>query len=130
LLAGCIEQAPAAMEQGVVLSAQPANQRGETTGAGAIAGVVVGAAVGTAIGGRGNAQVAAGLVGATLGGKLGDAAESNAGPPDGMAYTIRLTDGRVVTIVEHLYPGDPVFAAGDRVSIETSGRAQRVLPAA
>ena len=58
----------------------------------------------------------------------GSAAEAAGQPRNGMAYTIRLLDGRVVTIVQHLPAGAPMVAVGSRVVVETRGRTQRVAP--
>jgi len=127
---GCVEEPPPAVERGTLMSAQPADQAGENTGAGAVAGVVVGTVAGAAIGGRGAGQVAGALVGGALGGSAGAAAEGAGQTHTGIAYTIRLDDGRVVTIFEHHDPGNPVFAPGMAVAVQTSGRTQIVVPAA
>lgn len=128
LLGGCVEQAPAAIERGSVIAAAPAFQDGENTGGGAAAGMVLGAVAGGLIGGRGIGQAVGVAVGAAIGGTTGSAAEAAGQPRNGMAYTIRLLDGRVMTIVQHVPPGAPVFATGNGVVVETRGRAQRVVP--
>jgi len=125
-----VEQAPPAIEWGTVISVLPAHQAEENSGAGAVAGVVLGAAAGAAIGGRGAAQVIGAVVGGLAGGAGGAAAESATRSPTGIAYTIRLLDGRVVTIVEHLRENDPVFAVGSQIAVTTRGRTQHVTAAA
>ncbi len=129
VLPGCVQADDAAFEQGVVLAAQPASQAGENTNVLAVAGLVAGAAVGARFGGGGAGQVVASLAGAAVGSTAGTAAEAAAQPKDGIAYIIRLQDGRVVTIVEHREPDEPVFAAGAVVQVRTRGRMQHVVAA-
>ena len=126
-LVGCVQPDPAARENGTVLATAPADQPGENTGAGAVAGMVILGAAGGSVGeGAGKAlAVAAGVL---IGGAAGSAAEGYHQPHDGIAYTIRLTDGRVVTIVQHLNAGDPILRTGTAVTLQTSGRDQRILP--
>ncbi len=129
LLCGCVEADEAAYEQGVVLAAIPASQSGENTNALAVAGLVAGAAVGARFGGQGAGQVIASLAGAAVGSAAGTAAEAAAQPKDGIAYVIRLQDGRVLTIVEHREPEEPVFAPGATIRLRTRGRTQHVIAA-
>ncbi len=128
-LCACVEQVPAALEHGHVIAVNPTDQAAENTGAGGIAGVIVGTAVGAAIGGRGTAQVVGALIGAAAGGTAGTAVESASQPTTGIAYTIKLDDGRVITVVEHHVPTDPVYAVGSGVTVETRGRIQHVAQA-
>jgi len=129
LLAGCVEQDPAAIESGHVIAAWPVNQAAENTGAGGVAGVIVGTAAGAVIGGRGAAQVVGAIVGAAVGAAAGSGVESASEPTTGIAYTIRLNDGRVITVMEHHADADPVYAVGSSVAVETRGRIQHVVPA-
>jgi outer membrane lipoprotein SlyB len=129
-VSGCIEQAPAAIERGHVVSALPTNQMGENTGAGAVAWVVLGTAVGVVIGGRGAGRIIGAVAGEVVGGTAGAAAEGATQTPTGIAYTIKLLDGRVVTVVEHHPIGDPIYPQGSQIAIETRGRAQHVAPTA
>ena len=124
-----MEADQASYEQGVVLAALPASQAGENTNALAVAGLVAGAAVGARFGGQGAGQVIASLAGAAVGSAAGTAAEAAAQPKDGIAYVIRLQDGRVLTIVEHREAEEPVFAPGAAVRLRTRGRVQHVVAA-
>jgi outer membrane lipoprotein SlyB len=128
-LGGCVQADTAALEHGVIVSAIPADQPGENTDAVAVAGVLIGAAAGGGLG-RGAGQVLAAAGGAVAGAALGTAAEAAAQHHDGVAYTVRLTDSRVVTIIEHLDAGAPIYAVGTSVTIETRGHVQRVIPTA
>jgi len=129
-VSGCVQQAPAAIERGHVVSALPANQMGENTNAGAVAGVVLGTAVGAAIGGRGAGRIIGAVAGQVVGGAAGAAAEGANQTPTGIAYTIKLLDGRIVTVVEHHPIGDPIYPQGSQIAIETRGRSQHVVSAA
>jgi len=125
-LGGCVQGDQSAVEQGTVLAATPANQPGENSGAGAVAGMVVLGVAGGAVG-HGAGQIIAVAAGTIVGAEAGSAIEASAQPRNGIAYTLRLADGQVVTILEHLNAGDPVFAAGASVFLVTNGREQRVL---
>lgn len=126
-LAGCVEQAPPALEPATVVSATPVDQEGENTGAGGAAGLVLGAAAGSAFG-QGAGKALAIAAGAALGSAAGTAAESGSQTHDGIQYVLRMADGRIVTIRVHVAPGERVFGAGDAVCVETRGREQLVLP--
>jgi outer membrane lipoprotein SlyB len=125
-LSGCVEQVPAAIEIGHVIAVQPADQAAENTGAGGVAGVVLGTALGAAIGGRGTAEVVGALIGAAAGGTAGTAVEGASQPTTGIAYTIKLSDGRVITVVERHAATDSVYPVGSPVAAETRGRTQHV----
>lgn len=128
LLPGCVQAPPPAQELGVLLSAAPARQAAEDPGGGAIAGVVLGAAAGGALG-RGAGRVIGAAIGSAVGGTAGAAVGGAVQPTDGAAYTVRLPDGRVVTIVQHLRDGEAMLPAGQPVILETRGRLQRVTAA-
>jgi len=128
-VSGCIEQAPPAVERGHIISALPADQLGENTGAGAVAGVVLGATIGAVVGGQGAGRIIGAVAGELVGGATGAAVEGASQTATGIAYTIKLLDGRVVTVVEHQPAGEPTYANGSQVGIETRGRAQHVVTA-
>ncbi len=128
LLPGCIQTPPPALETGVILAASPADQAGEDPGAGVIAGVVLGGAAGGALG-RGAGRVLGAAIGSTVGGVAGAAAGGAIQTADGAAYTVRLTSGRVLTVVQHLRDGETMMPVGQTVTLETRGRLQRVVPA-
>lgn len=128
LLQGCVQTPPVARESGFLLSAVPARQAGEDPGAGAVAGVVLGAAAGGALG-RGAGHAIGAAIGGVVGGSAGAAAGGAVQPTDGAAYTIRLADGRVVTVIQHLRDGETILPSGLPVILETHGRLQRVVAA-
>ncbi len=123
---GCVEQAPVATDNAIVLAATPTDQAGQNIGVGGVVGLAAGAAVGGQFGHAGG-QVAAAVVGAVVGQTAGTALESASKIHTGIAYTLRTEDGRVLTVVEHVDPGDVVFAPGAAVQIQTSGRDQHVI---
>lgn len=127
LLTGCIQTPPPAVQTGILLAATPVDQAGETMGAGAVAGVVIGAAAGGALG-SGAGRVLGAAVGAAVGGTAGASAEAAAQPRDGAAYTVKLADNQVLTIMQHLRNGEAMLQPGQAVSVETQGHSQRVLP--
>lgn len=125
-LAGCAQTVPPVLENGTVLAAVPANQAGTTSGEGAAIGaVVLGAAGGAAAQGAG--QALAVLGGAIVGAAAGQEAEAENVTHNGIAYTIRLDDGRVITVLEHLDDGEAVFNVGAAVTLQTIGSQQVVL---
>jgi outer membrane lipoprotein SlyB len=126
---GCVEQAPAAIERGRVISVRPTDQAGENSGAGGVAALVLGTAAGAAIGGQGVGRAVGAIVGAIAGGATGAIVEGASQSLTGIAYTIKLTDGRVITVVEHHPSGDPVYGVGNPVAVETRGRTQHVTQA-
>jgi outer membrane lipoprotein SlyB len=127
LLAAACEHGPPAIEHGAVLAASPAHQAAENTGGGGIAGAVIGGTVGGLIGGRGAGAVLGAGIGIGAGGLAGSAAEGAAQPTDGVSYTVRIDDGRVVTVVQHLNPNEAIIPPGTRVRITTEGPIQRVI---
>ncbi len=125
LLAGCDMTATPTIEHGVVLAAAPADQPGENTGAGAVAGMVIGGVAGGQVGEGAGKAVA--VVGGIIAGQIaGTAAESAAQPHGGIAYTIRLDDGQVLTILQHLGDGDAVPPVGAPIILEINGSEQTV----
>jgi outer membrane lipoprotein SlyB len=126
-LAGCDTPAPdaAAGQSGIVLAATPADQPGESTGAGAITGMVLGGVAGGQVGAGAGKALA--IVGGIIAGQIaGSAVEAAAQHHDGMAYTIRLDNGQVVTVLQHLNDGDPIIPAGAHVLLQTDGSEQHV----
>jgi outer membrane lipoprotein SlyB len=128
--AGCVQQVPPAVEWGKIIAAVPSSQPTDSTGAGGVFGTVVGAAAGAALGGRGAGMVVGALVGGAVGGTAGAAAEGAVQGTRAMAYTIRLRDGRILTIIQPVREGEAVFAPGQEVAVETRGREQAVSAAA
>jgi outer membrane lipoprotein SlyB len=124
-ISGC-EQVQPALEPGTVLAAVPTDQASENMGIGAAAGAVAGGLGGAQIG-AGAGQVVATVAGVVAGAAVGNALESASKSHDGVAYTVRLSDGRVVTVIEHVDQGDPIFGPGTPVVLQTSGSSQIIL---
>jgi outer membrane lipoprotein SlyB len=128
LLSAACEHGSPAIEHGTVLAASPAHQAAENTGAGAGAGAVIGGTVGGLIGGRGAGAVLGAAIGIGAGGLAGATAEGAAQPTDGVSYTVRIGDGRVVTVVQHLNANETIMPPGSRVRVTTEGQFQHVTP--
>lgn len=126
ILGGCVEQPPKAVERGTLIAEQPVVQAGENTGVGAAVGVVLGVTAGAVIGGGGLGQAVGAVVGSAVGGTAGAAAETAMQPRNGIAYTIALRDGRVVTIMQHRQAGTPMLSLGTMVAVTTQGAVQHV----
>jgi outer membrane lipoprotein SlyB len=73
--------------------------------------------------GSGGGSVAAGLLGAVLGGIAGSAAENRLTQRRGLEITVRLEDGDMRAITQE---ADEVFRPGDRVRLLSSGGTTRV----
>ncbi len=76
--------------------------------------------------GRGGGQVVGVLAGGVVGGAAGSAAENASQETRGMAYTIRLDSGQVLTVIQHINTKEAVLQAGARVQLVMAGRKQRV----
>ena len=88
-------------------------------------GALAGGLLGTQIGG-GTGQIAATAGGAILGGIAGAYAEKALSDQTGMEYTVQLTNGQMLTVVQG---PDPIYQAGQRVMVISSndGRS-RIVP--
>ena len=102
----------------------------KNTGTGALAGGVAGGVAGNAVGNNGYGQVVGLVGGAVVGAVAGSIAEQAISDYKALEYTVIKEDGTTVTTVQNTKPDEPVFKAGDRVLVQTSGSYQRVLPAA
>jgi outer membrane lipoprotein SlyB len=89
----------------------------------------LGATAGAVIGRHGAGLIIGAVTGELVGGATGATAEAAGQSPDGIAYTIKLTDGRVLTVIEHHPASDPIYPAGSMVAVETRGRTQHVIGA-
>lgn len=126
-LIGCAEQP--ALNYGTVIQVEPADAPAENTGVGAIGGAAVGGVIGSQIGG-GAGNIAAAVVGVIAGATAGSATEGALQNTSGLRYTVKLDDGRIMTIVQHRESHDKMIQPGEHVVIRTSGWHQRVEPAA
>src|SRR6185437_11795873 len=107
------------VENGTVVEVEPADAPAENTGAGGMSGAAVGGLIGSRMGG-GAGQIAATVVGVIAGSMAGTAIEGSLQNSSGLRYTVRLDDGRVMTIVQHRESEDRVIQPGERVVIRTS----------
>jgi outer membrane lipoprotein SlyB len=123
---GCMPAPMPVAQKGVILAAAPADQAGQNTGTGAIVGMVLLGAAGGSVGsGVGKAlAISAGVV---AGAAAGTAAEAANQPRDGVAYTIQLAGGQVVTLIQHLDNEQQALPPGSKVTLETNGDAQQIV---
>ena len=107
---------------GVVESVSAVDQSGRSTGLGAIVGGVAGGVLGHQVGsGRGNdvATVAGAIGGAIVGNEV---EKSNKAKTTKYRYSLRMNDGRLLTIDEDYDPG---FREGDRIRVIDGRLARR-----
>jgi len=124
-LAGCEGPDTPVAEKGIILAAAPVDQAGENTGAGAVTGMVIGGVAGGQVGAGAGKALA--VIGGIIAGQIaGSAAEAALQHHDGMAYTIRLDDGRVLTVLQHLENGDQIIPLGAHILLQTDGSEQHV----
>ncbi|HYE01024.1 MAG TPA: hypothetical protein VEH84_16695 [Alphaproteobacteria bacterium] len=112
---------------GTVLAARQVEINHENTGTGAAAGGLAGAVAGANIG-SGNGQLVGLLGGLIVGAVAGAVAEQELNDRVGIEYTITVTDGTTLTIVQEQAQGDVVFQPGASVMVQTRGTYNRVLP--
>ncbi|MEM8786243.1 MAG: hypothetical protein AAGF19_10345 [Pseudomonadota bacterium] len=97
---------------GTVLQVREVRIEGTKSGIGTGAGAVIGGAAGASIGDGRAADVIGGAVGAVVGGIAGAAAEEGVTRQKGHEYTIRRSDGSVITIVQgadaNMLPPGPI----------------------
>jgi outer membrane lipoprotein SlyB len=116
--------APAACRDcGVVRSGRYVEEKGRSSGVGAVAGGVVGGLLGHQIGnGRGN--TVATIVGAGAGAYAGNEIEKNRKKKVQWTVTLRMDDGRSRTFT---YSTQPTVREGDRVKLVDGGRRLALL---
>ena len=92
-----------------------AQDRGATSGGGAVIGAIVGGLLGSTVG-KGDGRTAATVAGAVAGGFAGNAVEANNNGRTYNAYRfyVQLDDGRSAVVTQYDNPG---FRPGDRVMI-------------
>ncbi|MBV7300819.1 glycine zipper 2TM domain-containing protein [Enterovibrio paralichthyis] len=112
---------------GTVIKAEPvtidANDSSNVIGT--IAGAAIGGILGSKIGGGSGSDIAA-IGGGLLGGYAGSEAAGELGKRNGVNLTIRLEDGRVISIVQEANP-DMLFRVGERVQVNVDGNTARVV---
>jgi outer membrane lipoprotein SlyB len=115
--------AVARVEEGTVVASRPIIVEGNSK-PGTLAGAVVGGLVGSQFGGGRDEQAIGAVIGAVAGGAAGNAMGKSATSQHGVAYTVRLRSGELVSITQG---GEYVIANGTPVLIEYGERA-RVIP--
>ncbi len=114
----------ARIEEGVVEGVRQVQVEGTKSGVGSAAGGAAGAVIGGQFGGGGAERAVGAIAGAVLGGLGGAAAEEAATRQTAFAYTIRLNDGRLISITQ---TDDQAIPVGTAVLIERGSRT-RVVP--
>ena len=107
---------------GVVEGSRPVRIEGTGTGIGAGAGAVVGGIAGSSVG-QGKGSAVGSVLGAVAGGVVGAAAEEGFTRENGVEVTIRLENGRLISVVQS---GKEQFQPGDKVRILEGGSETRV----
>lgn len=98
----------------------------KTNTIGTIAGAAIGGILGSEIG-HGDGSALGAIGGTLLGGYVGSEAASDLGKRNGVNLTIRLDDGRLISIVQAANP-DMMFQPGEPVQVNVIGNTARVTP--
>ena len=98
----------------------------QTNVIGTVAGAVIGGILGSKVGGGSGSDIAA-IGGGLLGGYAGSEVAGAAGKRNGVNLTIRLEDGRVISIVQEANP-NMIFQQGQAVQVNVDGSTARVVP--
>jgi len=114
---------------GTVVSVRPVQIKGSESGAGAVVGAAGGGIAGNQVG-HGGGNALATLGGVVVGAAAGYLAERTLTERDATEYVVTLENGSTVTLVQDHTPGEQPINAGDRVMLQTTGKTQRVIPAA
>lgn len=112
------------VEYGIVESAIPVVLEGTNSAIGTGAGAVIGGIAASNIGGGRGKNIAT-VLGAVAGGVAGKNAEEALTRTQGQELTVRLNNGRVISVVQEVADG-PLFQAGDRVRVLTHRGTARV----
>lgn len=113
------------VEYGTVESVSPVIIEGTSGVVGAGTGAVVGGIAGSHIGG-GKGQTLATVLGAVAGGVAGKQVEESVTRAQGQEITVRMSDGRVISVVQEVDKGGAMFNYGDRVRVLSGRGATRV----
>ena len=101
------------VQHGVVESVRDVTLEGGRTGVGTVAGGALGGLAGSNIG-HGRGSVAGAIVGAVVGGIAGHALEEKASRETGQEITVKLDNGRIISVVQG---GTDRFHPGERVRV-------------
>lgn len=93
---------------------------------GTIAGAAIGGILGSKIGGGSGSDIAA-IGGGLLGGYAGSKASEELGKSNGVNITVRLDDGKIISVVQEVNP-QMIFQVGQQVQVNVSGNEARVVP--
>ena len=107
---------------GTVEGSRPVKIEGTKSGIGTGAGAVVGGIAGSSTG-QGKGSAIGSVLGAVAGGVVGAAAEEGFTRTDGVEITVRLENGRLISVVQ---AGKEQFQPGDRVRVLEGGDETRV----
>jgi outer membrane lipoprotein SlyB len=107
---------------GTVESVRSVSIANPESGVGAGAGAALGGVAGNSMGG-GNGQIATTILGALVGGLLGQHVEQGANNENGFEVTVRLDSGELVAITQS---ADEVFRPNERVRLLSNGTTTRV----
>lgn len=110
------------VQMGVVEGTRPVKIEGTKSQIGTGAGAIVGGIAGSSIG-EGKGSAIGTVLGAVAGGVAGAAAEEAYTRQDAVEITIRLDNGRLISVVQG---GKDEFKVGDRVRVLGSGGETRV----
>lgn len=110
---------------GQVLDTTPITIEGTKSGAGGAIGGAVGALAGSGVNDGIEGQIASVLVGAA-GAALGAKAEERFTKKAGTEYTIRLENGKIISVVQANDPDAAAIVAGDTVKLLSQGTTYRV----
>lgn len=105
------------VQYGTIQSLRGVRIQGTKSPIGAIGGAVVGGLLGSTVGG-GRGKDLATVGGALAGGVAGSAIEEGATQQNGVEITVRLDNGRIVSIVQAV--GAQMFSPGQRVQVITA----------
>lgn len=107
----------------VVIANQSPKDQGKM-GAGAVVGGLAGGVLAGSAIGKGTGSLAAGAVGALAGGALGHYAEKEMTRQNGVEYSVKLDDGRLISIAQGL---EPRLSVGQRVTVIQGKERTRVV---
>lgn len=110
------------VQLGTVEGSRAIKIEGTKSAVGAGAGTIVGAIAGSSVG-QGKGSAVGSVLGAVGGGVVGAAAEEGFTRQDGVEITIRLENGRLISVVQ---AGNEQFKPGDKVRIFEVGGESRV----
>lgn len=109
---------------GTVLAVAPVRMEGSNNELYTLGGAALGGMAGSKIG-KGSGSVAGAIVGALAGGTAAMAAQRHVGGTNALQLTIRLDNGKTVSIVQE---ADVPFVTGQRVQILSGAGTDRVMP--